>query len=255
MAKRQGNFGLSVEGSTALGRARGEAFEESLGEFSSYLKTSHEDEFLLTPQLKDLSRPLRQGLRQFFALNSSELLSERPPHPKIGALYRESESLPIQVFDGTRWKPAREGIAPDLILICRKTQRLVLIEAKSGDTRGNAHIERAGARATPSFLQALEKVFKGRARYLYVFGGPMVTAKEDLDLGPLLNQRGTQKGKVAQTPEQRRLASAKYHRQIEVLFGDGTHPVPWNTILWDGDGMKKLIDLFESELADWLRSP
>jgi hypothetical protein len=255
MQRRPRTFGLSVEGSTAIANARGRDFEDAVGEFSQYLATRWPDQFLLTKDTSALPADLRRGLKQFFALTSIELLRVRPAQPHLGDIFQANTTSPVETFTESGWKEAEEGIAPDRVLLSRRSGRAVLIEAKYGDTEGNAHIERAGARATPAFLNAVDRVFGGKARYLYVFSGPMVTVRHASEVQPKFGERGRRAGEIVQTPERRRFASARYHRQIEVLFGDGSAPVAWNTLLWDSDGMDALISLFEEQLGPWLQAP
>ncbi len=251
--RRAGNFGLSVEGSTAAANAIGLGFEEAVGIFEDYLNNKYPGEYLFTKKTAHLPKHLKQCLSQFFCLASAELGDEPPDEPRIGDIYRDASSQTVLAFTkaGT-WKTAREGIAPDRVLLCRKTDRLVLIEAKYGDTEGNAHIERAGARATPSFLHSVARVFDNKAACLYIFGGPMVTARDAEPLDPKVGQRGKNQGKIVQSPEDRRWASARYRRQIDVLFGDGHEPAPWSTVLWDDQGLAALIERFEYRLKFWL---
>lgn len=252
MPLRPRTFGLSVEGATAAANARGRAFEEALDVFSAYLTGKSGQDYVLTNRTSGLPPDLRRRFTQFFALASTELKESRPSEPGIGDIYREAPTEPVRIFTGTEWKEAAEGIEPDRVLYCPETGRVVLIEAKYGDTEGNAHIERAGARATPAFLQSVATIFEGKARYLYVFSGPMVTSRRAAELASKVGERGRRAGQVVQTPDQRRFASSRYWRQIEVLFGDGESPVPWDTLLWDDDGLECLIGLFEQRLRPWL---
>jgi len=253
MNRRSPNFGLSVEGATAAANAIGLGFEESIGVFEEFLSKEYPGEYLFTKNMASLPARIKQRLSQFFTLAFVELGNERPAQPRIGDVYLDVGTQTVLAFTkaGT-WKTAREGIAPDRVLLCRQTGRVVLIEAKYGDTEGNAHIERAGARATPSFLQSVARVFDNKASYLYIFGGPMVTARDAELLDPKVGQRGKNQGKLVQDPEDRRWASARYRRQIGVLFGDGDEPVPWSTVLWDDQGMAALIKKFEYRLKPWL---
>jgi hypothetical protein len=252
MPLRPRTFGLSVEGSTAAANARGRAFEDALDVFSSYLATKSGRGYALIRRVNELPPEFRRKLSQFFVLASTELQTSQPTEPHIGDIYRDSPSDPVKIFTGSEWKEAAEGIEPDRVLYCVSTGRAVLIEAKYGDTEGNAHIERAGARATPAFLQSVATIFEGKARYLYVFSGPMVTTRWSADVAAKIGERGNRQGQIVQTPDQRRFASSRYWRQIEVLFGGGQSPVPWNTLLWDDDGPQSLIGLFEQELQPWL---
>ena len=246
---RDRTFGLSVDGATAVANARGKAFEKTLDAFCPYLP---ENLVLVKATSKVLPDEFRRKLSQFFALSSNELLTTRPEEPSIGDIYQEDASSPVKVWTGSKWKDAEEGIEPDRVLYCTKTGKAVLIEAKYGDTEGNAHIERAGARATPRFLEKIKDVFgDNNVRYLYVFSGPMVTTRNALLVDEKVGQRGKCKGLVVQTPEQRRFASAKYWLQMEVLFGNGEEPMPWDTMLWDDDGLDNLISLFENKFEPW----
>jgi hypothetical protein len=245
---RERTFGLSVEGSTAAANEVGLTFEDTVGRFEAYLIDNYPNQYIFTKSIDKLPRPDANSLRQFFALSSKELKASRPKNPKFGEIYLDEHSGIAKIFaDDGHWKDALEGIAPDRVLFDRKTNKMVLIEAKYGDTEGNAHIERAGARATPSFLEKIQTLFQGRASYLYIFSGPMVTARSG-GFGPKIGKRGRRKGQVVQSVEKRVFASARYQRQIEVLFnGPGT----W-TMLWKDDGHEQLINLFESELRLWL---
>ncbi|HEX7481613.1 MAG TPA: hypothetical protein VF331_27660 [Polyangiales bacterium] len=251
MALRPRTFGLSVAGATAAANAAGRDFEDAVGTFSAYLSASHGTRFVLSKDFGALPVEDARRLRQFFALCSAELQQARPPSPRFGDIYRSPPDQPVMIFgDDSSWREAEEGIEPDRVLFDTQTRRLVLIEAKYGDTEGNAHIERAGARATPSFLAHLERLFGGRARYCYVFSGPMITARTQ-NHGPKIGQRGARKGTVVQTPQKRAYASARYHRQIEVLFAV---PNAW-TMLWDSRGLECLIRLFEGEIHEFLTKP
>jgi hypothetical protein len=252
MTLRPRTFGLSVEGSTAAANARGRAFEDATDVFSSYLSAKWGAGYILTRHANGLPSEFQKRLAQFFALASTELQAERPVTPSIGDIYRESLSDPVKIFTGAEWKEAAEGIEPDRVLYCPRTGRAVLIEAKYGDTEGNAHIERAGARATPAFLQSVAAIFEKKARYLYIFSGPMVTTRRAADVSSKIGERGRRQGQVVQTPDQRRFASARYWRQIEVLFRNGETPVPWDSLLWDENGLESLVVLFERSLRPWL---
>lgn len=252
MPLRPRTFGLSVAGSTAAANARGRAFEDAVGTFKAYLDSQWPGKYVLTRDLNDLPTGLKSSLTQFFALSSTELRTGRPANPRIGDIYRDRAGRPVQIYTGTEWKEDQEGIAPDRVLYAKKTGRVVLIEAKYGDTEGNAHIERAGARATPAFLKSVATVFESKARYVYIFSGPMVTVRGAAAVEEKVGERGARKGAVVQTADQRRFASARYHRQIEVLFGSGTEPIAWDTLLWDEEGLKGLIGLFEADLRAWL---
>jgi hypothetical protein len=253
MPRRARNFGLSVEGSTAAANVTGLGFEEAIGAFESYLQQQYPGQYLFTKQAISLPLQLSQRLGQFFALASRELGQVRPATPRVGDIYLDASTQAVLTYtQAGAWKRAKEGIEPDRVLLCRATGRVVLIEAKYGDTQGNAHIERAGARATPGFLNSVASVFEHKAAYVYIFGGPMVTARDDEHLEPKVGQRGKSEGEIVQSPEDRRWASARYHRQMEVLFGEGDEPVPWSTVLWDDQGMEALIALFEGRLKPWL---
>lgn len=253
MPRRARNFGLSVEGSTAAANVIGLGFEEAIGAFDRYLQERYPGEYLFTKQTTSLPAHLHQRLGQFFALASGELDHQRPAQPRTGDIYLDAKTQTVLTYtQAGAWKRASEGIEPDRVLLCKTTGRMVLIEAKYGDTQGNAHIERAGARATPGFLTAVARVFEHKASYVYIFGGPMVTARDAANLEPKVGQRGKNEGEIVQSPDDRRWASARYHRQMEVLFGDGDEPVPWNTVLWDDHGMEALISVFERRLKPWL---
>lgn len=251
MALRPRTFGLSVAGSTAAANAVGLDFEAAVGTFATYLKSTHGSRFALSKDFRALPVEDARKLRQFFALCSNELQLSPPTSPRFGDIYQRPGDHGVMTFgDDGAWREAEEGIEPDRVLFDTQTHKLVLIEAKYGDTEGNAHIERAGARATPSFLAHLERLFGGRARYCYVFSGPMITARTQ-DHGPKIGQRGARQGAVVQTPQKRAYASARYHRQIEVLF---EVPNAW-TLLWDTNGLESLIALFESEIQSFLSAP
>jgi hypothetical protein len=247
----QKTFGLSVTGSTVEAIATGKAFEKTVESFRDHL---NKDIFLFTNNLNELPISIKYGIKQFFALSSKELLSSKPIEPKLGDIVKSDSNGIVETYTINGWKVCKEGILPDHILLCKQTSKAVLIEVKYGDTEGNAHIERAGARATPQFLNAVNYVFSGKVRYLYIFGGPMVTAKHDIDLTPKVAYRGLKAGEVIQDPNYRRLKSIKYRRQIEVLFGSGVSSIHWNTILWDDYGMENLVRLFDTELSSWLTS-
>lgn len=243
-------FGLSVEGSTEAAVTAGKNFEKEVGDFSKHIN----DNYIFTKDINLLPDELKYGIKQFFALSSKELKITKPIEPKLGDIYKPQDTSLVETFTSKGWKVCKEGILPDYVLVCKQTSKAVLIEVKYGDTEGNAHIERAGARATPNFLSSVHNVFKGKARYLYIFSGPMVTARHDTKLTSKVGSRGSNSGSLIQNIEKRRLASVKYHRQMEVLFGSGTAPVPWDTLLWDEKGLTKLVNLFNKELSPWLLS-